>query len=99
MQIQTAHTDFHTGQITVGTSPTVVVLPEDFRDRIFHSVVLKANSENEGTIYIAPAKPREVSSADFPLDAGQQVEIFVDQLSKLKLTASESGQILHWLSV
>jgi hypothetical protein len=97
-QIEIAVNDFYVDRVTVGTSPTSPVTSGDFRDRVFSSVTLKAASDNAGTVYVQCKGNHEVSSADFPIAAGEAITIYVDRLSKIRLLASQSGQIVNWLT-
>lgn len=81
---KTSVAEFRYGTVTVGTS--AVSLP---RLRAFKGVKLKANPENAGTISIGA----------YQLAAGEEVTIPVDRFDRLRITASQSGQRLHWIVV
>ena len=61
-------------------------------------VTIKALPANTGTIYVGNSKPEaENTSVGFPLDAGDALELKIDNLSKLWIDASVSGEGVAWI--
>jgi len=88
-------TSFKPGQTTVGT--TAVQLTSESTP-IKKGVVIKADDDNTGSVYIG--KDNTVSTTTgFRLDAGQGIAIEVDDASKIWLVADADSQKVHWIAV
>jgi len=84
------HQYFDVKQVTVGTS-AIQVSSESIACK---QVILKADNDNSGDIYVG--KDSSVSSANgFRLMPGEAVTIPIDDLSKIWVIATTSGQKLY----
>ncbi len=83
------------GNGSVGTAPTqIIAMPFPVKK----SVIVRANAGNSGTISIGPTSAQ--ADAGFILAAGAtSPPIHIDDLSKVWLIGSASGQNYSWLSV
>jgi hypothetical protein len=59
------------------------------------SVVIKAESDNTGIVYVGDSS---VDSGDFPLSAGDAITLNVDDLTKVYLDVSVNGDGAHYIA-
>jgi len=64
---------------------------------VYRKVVVKANANNSGIIYIG--NNTLTTSNGYPLAAGEQVEIAIDDTSQVYVVADTVDQNYSWLGI
>jgi len=90
----TASGKFEHGQTTVGT--TEVQLTSTSSKAVF-GVLVVADDANTGIVYLG--KKGVSTTTGLRLDAGDGVNIEIDDPSKIYLIATATGQKVQWISV
>jgi len=95
------------GQTVETTIPSTVrhgrvVVPSaviDLSSGVIRSVVVKANTSNVGIIYMGGDSSISGGVTGLELEAGESIPIDIDNLNKVKLYASNSGDVVTYLGV
>lgn len=82
------------GVITVTTAGTAV-RGTDIKGREF---LIKAHADNTDTVYVGNDGSNDVAAANgFPLNAGEAIPLFADNLNDLWFDADVSGEKVAWI--
>lgn len=86
--------EFYYSKIPVSTE---IVRVKDDVYPLQQGVAIKADNDNTGSIYVGR---EDVTSSDgFRLEAGEAIMIEIDDLSKVYVVGSASGQNFYWMGV
>lgn len=94
MFLETACGEFHASATTVDETPIQLATG---KPRLKKGVRIEAHADNTDNIYVGTSA--SVSASDgFPLDAGEFVDVPIDDLSKVWIVGGDTGQVAKWIA-
>jgi hypothetical protein len=91
----TKPTTLYSGNKDVTTTSSLLVLTST---RIKSGVHLKAPVTNTATIYVASGSSASASIGGFPLEPGESLYLEIDNLNKIYVVASTTGQKINYIA-
>lgn len=82
---------FRVGHGTVGLTPAKI---SDINWPVAKHIVIRADSGNGNVLYVG--RPEDMANA-FPLAAGQEVRVFVDETDKVNVQGGAAGQAYSFM--
>lgn len=91
----TARPEFKVGAGSVGTTAAQL---SDLGFKAYDKVKIKAGLTNAGTVFVGHNNGVTTSNG-YPIDAGEVVEVEVDDVSKIWVIADQADQDFSWIVV